>query len=145
MFEEKYNETNGDLLKAFDEVMDMLEDCYPDAYKKAEESLYIAINGYHFNEDMLEKALHCMDNDDNSYAPKWTLEQTDSVASSTGFKFDHYNHYDYCYVMNMLYSDYCKVLGDNYNSYAKMAEKFLNDKDAPKGKALRYYLAMGNQ
>ena len=40
--------------------------------------------------------------------------------------------------MNMIYSDYCEVLGDNVTSYVRMAHKFLNDKDAPDGKALRY-------
>lgn len=44
--------------------------------------------------------------------------------------------------MNMIYSDYCEVLGDNVTSYVRMAHKFLNDKDAPDGKALRYAMCM---
>lgn len=33
-------------------------------------------------------------------------------------------------------------VGSNVASYVKMANKFLKDKDAPEGKALRYYMAM---
>ena len=32
--------------------------------------------------------------------------------------------------------------GTNTNFYIEMAKSFLMDKDAPKGKVLRYYLAM---
>ena len=45
-------------------------------------------------------------------------------------------------LMNMIYSDYCEMLGDNVTSYVRMAHKFLNDKDAPDGKALRYAMCM---
>ena len=44
--------------------------------------------------------------------------------------------------MNMLYSDYYGAVPDNVESYFKMAKAFLEDKDAPEGKAFRYYKAM---
>lgn len=44
--------------------------------------------------------------------------------------------------MNMMYSDYYKAGGNNVNFYVELAKAFLMDKDAPEGKALRYYLAM---
>ena len=68
--------------------------------------------------------------------------ETTQVANSSGVKFDKFNEYDWNYVMNMIYSDYVSILGSNVSSYAKMAEKFLMDKDAPDGKALRYAMAM---
>ena len=43
---------------------------------------------------------------------------------------------------NMLYSDYYGAVPDNVESYFKMAKAFLEDKDAPEGKAFRYYKAM---
>ena len=135
--------------KDVDKMLDVLDDYFNilkledyNAYNNLKEKIYISLNGYHFNEELLKEATYCMKNDDDTEAPKWALEQTNSVAKSSNFKFDKYNEYDYNYVMNMLYSDYCKVLGDNYTSYAKMTDKFLNDKDAPEGKALRYYIAM---
>jgi len=42
----------------------------------------------------------------------------------------------------MLYSDYYGSVPNDVSMYAKMAKKFLEDKDAPEGKALKYYLAM---
>ena len=68
--------------------------------------------------------------------------ETTQVANSSGIKFDKFNEYDWNYVMNMIYSDYVSILGSNVSSYAKMSEKFLMDKDAPDGKALRYAMAM---
>lgn len=59
-----------------------------------------------------------------------------------GISFRDFNEYDWNYAMNMIYSDYCEVLGDNVTSYVRMAHKFLNDKDAPDGKALRYAMCM---
>lgn len=44
--------------------------------------------------------------------------------------------------MNMLYSDYYGSVPDNVDTYFKMAKAFLEDKDAPEGKAFRYYKAM---
>ena len=44
--------------------------------------------------------------------------------------------------MNMIYSDYYGSVPNETTSYAKLARKFLEDKDAEEGKALRYYLAM---
>lgn len=44
--------------------------------------------------------------------------------------------------MNMIYSDYFGSVPNDTSVYSKMAYKFLEDKDAPEGKALHYYLAM---
>lgn len=83
-----------------------------------------------------------MVNEDGSFGGHWTLEQTTSVAKNNGVEFDHFNEYDWCYVMNMLYSDYYGSIPNETSVYLKMAKKFLDDKDAKDGKAYRYWLAM---
>ena len=42
----------------------------------------------------------------------------------------------------MIYSDYYGAVPNELGTYVKMAVRFLNDKDAQKGKALNYYLSM---
>ena len=44
--------------------------------------------------------------------------------------------------MNMLYSDFYGVVSNDVNTYYRLAKNFLDDKDAPEGKALKYYLTM---
>lgn len=111
-------------------------------YEELEEELYREVYGCHFNEWLLQKALSKMVNEDGSFGGHWTLEQTTSVAKNNGVEFDHFNEYDWCYVMNMLYSDYYGSIPNETSVYLKMAKKFLDDKDAKDGKAYRYWLAM---
>lgn len=128
------------------EIMDKhlreLKEIHPEKYKELENKFYIAAYGYHFNEEMLKEVLSTMINDDGSKAPKWTVAETTQVARNAGITFTKFNEYDWNYTMNMIYSDYCEVLGESVMSYVKMANKFLNDKDAPEGKALKYAMCM---
>ena len=130
------------MFHVFDEVLNMMKEYHPDKYDMVQNKLYIALNGYHFNEDMLKEYTHHIINDNGSTAPKWSVEDTNSVARNLGLTFKDFNEYDWNYVMNMLYSDYCEVLGETVSSYSKMALKFLDDKDGPSGKALRYAMCM---
>lgn len=132
----------SEMMKDFDEVLDIIKKEHPDKYRDIKTNIYVLINGYHFDEDTLHDALSSMVNDDGSRVPKWTVEETNQVARSNGISFRDYNEYDWNYTMNMFYSDYCEVLGDNVSSYIKMSCKFLEDKDAPEGKALRYAMCM---
>jgi hypothetical protein len=50
--------------------------------------------------------------------------------------------YDWFYTLNMIYSDYFGVIGSDVATTVKMAKAFLMDKDAPEGKAFKYYTAM---
>ena len=111
-------------------------------YERLEMDLYEEVYGCHFNDWMLEKALKCMINEDGTTGGHWTVDQTISVAKNNGFEFDHYNEYDFNYVMNMLYSDYYGAVSNDISTYYKMAKKFLEDKDAVEGKAFKYYIAM---
>lgn len=44
--------------------------------------------------------------------------------------------------MNMMYSDYRSVVGNDADMYYKLSKAFLEDPDAPEGKAFLYYKAM---
>ena len=113
-----------------------------DVYEDIEMYLYKEVYGCHFTKWLLDKALKSMTNEDGTTGGHWTLEQTTSVARSNDIEFKHFNEFDWCYVMNMIYSDYYGAVSNEVSSYAKLAKKFLCDKDAPEGKALRYYLEM---
>lgn len=111
-------------------------------YEELEMDLYKQVYGCHFNDWLLEKALRNLVNEDGSVGGHWTLDQTTDVAKSLSVTFDKFNKYDWCYVMNMIYSDYYGTVPNDVSIYAKMSQKFLNDKDAKQGKALNYWLAM---
>ena len=111
-------------------------------YEELEMKLYKDIYGCHFSDWLLTKALDNMSNEDGTKGAHWDLASTTQVANNSGIQFNKFNEYDWCYVMNMLYSDFYKVIGNNTSTYIEMSKYFLEDKDAPVGKALKYYLAM---
>lgn len=113
-----------------------------DVYEDIEMYLYKEVYGCHFNKWLLEKALKEMVNEDGTTGGHWTLEQTNNVARSNGIELSKYNEYDWCYVLNMIYSDYYGAVQNDISAYVKLAKKFLEDKDGVEGKALRYYLNM---
>jgi hypothetical protein len=126
------------LLDTFDD----LKKVDREMYEELEEDLYKEVYGCHFNKWLLEKALSKMQNEDGTIGGHWTLEQTNSVAKSNGISFDYFNEYDWNYVMNMIYSDYYGAIPDDLNYYVKLSKKFLDDKDAGRGKAYHYYMAI---
>ena len=137
------NDLTTEQLKEFiDETILMVRETNHELYDKLEICLYKMAYGCHFNSWMLEKATSGMVNEDGTTGPHWTLDQTNSVAKSNGIIFEHFNEYDWNYVMNMMYSDYYGAVSNDLSVYVKLSRKFLEDKDAPKGKALHYYLAM---
>ena len=130
------------MLHVFDHVLMDMKEYDHDMYCDVKMDLYTAVNGYHFNKELLHEAVEHMENDNGTISPKWSVEETTQVGKNAGIMFVGFNEYDWNYVMNMVYSDYCEVLGDNVASYIKIAEKFIHDKDAPDGKPLRYYMCM---
>ena len=136
-------EANLDVLRKFmDKAFDELKVRDHDMYDELELDLYKEMYGCHFNDWMLDKALSHLYNEDGTEGKHWDLSATTQVAKNNGIEFNCFNEYDWCYAMNMIYSDYCKVIGNDLGTYVKMASAFLMDKDAPEGKALRYYIAM---
>lgn len=73
----------------------------------------------------------------------WTLKDVQEVAKAMNIDWasKNYNLYDLYYVLNMMRSDYYKA-NEAPQYYAGLAFDFLDDKDAPEGKAKRYYVAM---
>lgn len=91
-----------------------------------------------FTKETAEYAVSKMKNEDGTEGGHWDYDTTTSVLKSKGYDF---NPCDWYYVLNMVYSDYfAKDQPDDY--YFKLAYDFLKDKDAPAGKAKKYFLAM---
>lgn len=91
-----------------------------------------------FTRETAEYAVSKMKNEDGTEGGHWDYDTTTSVMKSKGYDF---NPCDWYYVLNMVYSDYfTKDQPDDY--YFKLAYDFLKDKDAPVGKAKKYFLAM---
>lgn len=124
------------------DALSMIKETHNDLYEDLEMYLYKEIYGCHFCDWLLEKALNKMINEDGTVGGHWTLEQTTSVAKQNNIPFDRFNEYDWNYVMNMVYSDYYGAFPNETTYYTRIAKKFLDDKDAKEGKALRYFLAM---
>ena len=139
MHKQLLNHASEEQLKEFAQhTFNLLKETNPILYEELEIELYKKIYGCHFNEWMLAKATKDMINEDGTIGAHWTLEQTNNVAKQYGVTFNHYNEYDWNYVMNMIYSDYYKVIPNVIQSYIKFAKAFLDDKDA-KDKAFKYY------
>lgn len=136
-------EANLEQLRGFaTEFISMLKTKDLDLYREAEDRLYRSLYGCHFSEWSLKHALDDMVNEDGTIGGHWTVEQTNQAARSIGINFTHINQYDWNYVMNMIYSDYFGSVPNELETYAKISKKFLFDKDAPEGKAYKYYIAM---
>ena len=133
---------NGKLKDLTIDMLSMIKETNKELYDTLEMYLYKEVYGCHFNKWLLEKATNEMVNEDGTKGIHWNIADTTSAARNNGVSFDKFNEYDWCYVMNMMYSDYYGSVNNDTNTYVKMAIKFLNDKDAPSGKALKYYLAM---
>ena len=148
LYEQSKNKSNSfkimeDTVTIVDEHLEEFKHSHPNEYHELMNELFIAVNGYHFNEDMLKDAVTHMINDDGSKSPRFSVQECVQSARQLGYaNTKKFNEWDLAYTINMMYSDYCEVLGDSITPHSKMANKFLNDKDAPDGKALRYYLCM---
>lgn len=123
---------------AFHDLKMLDEKCYHE-YKH---ELYILVHGHHFTEETYHKAVKHMINNDGSYGGHFNMKQVEDLLHQHNIKFEHYNIYDICYVMNMEYSDNYHIFGNDATSYLKLTKAFLEDVDAPEGKAYRYYIAM---
>lgn len=73
-------------------------------------------------------------NEDGTKGAHWDYETVEQVAKSEGIS----NVPLFYYVLNMIYSDYY-YSGYSDKDYIRQALQFINDKDAPADKALRYY------
>lgn len=87
-----------------------------------------------------EEWVDSMRNADGSDGEHWSYEQTEAVREKRGYDCEGADFYA---AMNMMYSDYYRVARkygvDVPDFYAELAEAFLSDRDAVKGKIGRYY------
>ena len=115
-FTEKVRETNPELVDKFLMKVDLL------------------LNP-HFTRKTAEYVVSRLENKDGTKGGHWSYEQTTSVMP------DGLHEADWHYVLSMIYSDYYKS-GRSDETYIGLAKDFLDDPDAPDGKAKKYYLAM---
>lgn len=124
------------------EEFDELKSWDTKLYELMEDRLYEKVFGPHFSEVSYEKAVGCLKNRDGSVGAHWSVGDVTSYANSKGVSFNNFNNFDLSYAMNMIYSDYYGMVSDTTETYFKLAKAFLEDEDAPKGKAYLYYKAM---
>lgn len=123
--------------------METLEKTDPDMVGDLYRKLFRIVYGPHFSEDLYNDAVKCLRNADGTTGPKWTEAQITEYATDRGIQFGkNYNRFDFAYAMNMIYSDYFGVIPDETENYFRLAKAFIEDRDAPEGKAWKYYVAM---
>lgn len=61
-----------------------------------------------------------------------------NMATTTSVKNGNFKDIDWYIVMNMMYNDYYSVAEDDTELYVKMAQSFLDDKDAIENKLYNY-------
>lgn len=136
-------EATHEQLKSFvHEQFDRLKTSMPELYQEMECELYEHIYGPHFTKWKYDCAASGFENEDGSKGPHWTVEQITDYAKNHGLSYRNYNEYDFAFAMNMVYSDYYGSVSDSTDAYYKLAKAFIEDKDAPEGKAFLYYKAM---
>ena len=127
-------ETLTDITNKF---IEEVRKAHPDDVNKLLMKIDLMLNPT-FSRETAEYAVSKMKNEDGTEGGHWDYDTTKSVMESKGYDF---NPCDWYYVLNMVYSDYySKDQPDEY--YFKLAYDFLKDKDAPVGKAKKYFLAM---
>lgn len=131
--------THEQLVDFASNSLSMIKETNHELYDTLEMYLYKKIYGCHFSDWLNDRAVSKMHNADGTIGRHWTVEQTTSVAKSYNIEFNNFNEYDWNYVMNMIYSDYYGAVPNEVASYVKLAKAFLDDKDAPNGKAFIYY------
>lgn len=120
-----------------DHFIEEVRKSHPDDVNKLITKIDLMLNPK-FTKETAEYAVSKMKNEDGTEGGHWDYDTTTSVLKSKGYDF---NPCDWYYVLNMVYSDYfAKDQPDDY--YFKLAYDFLKDKDAPVGKAKKYFLAM---
>lgn len=106
------------------------------------QEIYERDHGLHFSERLYDYAVSCMENEDGTRGAHWSVDDVAGYAKAKGYSLVRCNEYDLAYVMNMIYSDYKGAISDTTEAYFRLARAFLEDKDAPEGKAYLYWKAM---
>lgn len=125
------------------EMIDLVYDRHARELEHHREKLETKVLGYHFSRERAKIAVDKLKNKDGTSGGYWSLEDVAELARSSSLDFakKNYNLYDLYYTVNMIRSDYYSSTRAA-TEYIALALDFLEDKDAPDGKAMRYYLAM---
>lgn len=131
-------------VRTFIECAEEMKEYHPEQYAELCNELYVDAYGEHFNEAMAMKAVAGMQNEDGTVGAHFTVSDSDMLAQRAGLRFgeDTFNKWDWYYTLNMVYSDYYSYVPNDVGTYVNIARAFIDDKDAPSGKAYRYYAAM---
>ena len=83
-----------------------------------------------------------MRNEDGTSGAHWGLDEVKDIEKRNDISFSNFNEYYLAYALNMVRSGYYGDVEDNDAAYLRIALAFLNDKDAPEGKAYLYWKAI---
>lgn len=90
---------------------------------------YVSINGYHFNDKLVEWAVDRMENTDKS-KHKWSVSQVATAYKTAGFtKPEKMTDGDITYIVNMAYADFYPAVLKTEPDCIKYAEAVANDPD----------------
>lgn len=115
-----------------EDTIEILEQYYPDKYKKYEMKLYEMAYGCVLNEEMAKEIVSKM----RPYGEKWTIEETSNIQRDYGLNF---REPDFYIVMNDMYNNNNDLYGDNVEKYVRLTNNFINDEDANPDKVFLYY------
>lgn len=125
------------LTKMTSDFIELVRKDNPTAVEKFIMKIDLMLNPV-FTRETAEYAVKCMENEDGTKGQHWDFETTSAVLKEKGYNF---NPADWYFTLNMVYSDYYSE-DASVDYYVKLAYDFLKDKDAPVGKAKKYWLAM---
>ena len=131
--------TKEDLMNFVCDLMCELNITMPQVYETLLIDLHKNVYGFHFSKGLALKAVSEFEDSNENKGGKYSLEEACKIRRDYNISL---NEYDFFYVLNVMYSDYSKLLNNDLVSYVKMVSLFLEDEDAPEGKALKYYLSM---
>lgn len=130
-------ETMEHLTHKIDYFVEEVREKHPEMVDHFLIKIDLLLNPY-FTKESSKYAVSNLKNKDGTTGEHWNYDTTTRVLEAKGYEF---KPCDWYYVLNMMYSDYYKS-GRSDDTYIELAYDFLNDEDAPDGKAKRYYKAM---
>lgn len=78
-----------------------------------------------------------MDNINGTKGETYTFPACVAAAEKLGLSWEKYNKFDWYFTLNMIASDYVGIVEDV--KFVEIAKDWLEDKDVPEGKGLRYW------
>ncbi len=105
--------------------------------QKAFYPLYTCLYGEHFNSELAKEAVQGMENINGTKGEIYTFSACLAAAEKLGLSWEKYNKFDWYFTLNMIASDYAGIVEDV--KFVEIAKAWLDDKDVPEGKALRYW------